>query len=84
MRLIIFAILAYLLYRILRGIFGSGQKIKNTEKGGVIDEMVKDPLCNTYIPLRDAKRKVIDGKEYFFCSDECANKFHRENSKEEL
>jgi uncharacterized protein len=84
MRLIIFAILAYLLYRILRGFFGSGQKINNTEKGGVIDEMVKDPFCNTYIPLRDAKRKVIDGKEYFFCSDECAHKFHRGNLKEEL
>lgn len=84
MRLIIFAILAYVLYRILRGVFGSGQKIKNTEKGEVIDEMVKDPFCNTYVPQRDAKRKVIDGEEYFFCSEECANKFQKESLKEEL
>ena len=84
MRLIIFAILAYLLYRILRGLFGSGQKTKNTEKGEVIDEMVKDPFCNTYVPQRDAKRKVIDGKEYFFCCEECAHKFQKERLKEEL
>ena len=83
MRLIIFAILAYLLYRILRGFFGSGQKIEKTKNGGVIDEMVRDPFCKTYIPLRDAKRTVIDGKEYFFCSKECANRFQEENAKEE-
>ena len=84
MRLIIFAVLAYLLYRILRGIFGSRQKTKETEKGGFIDEMVKDPFCNTYVPQRDAKRKVIDGKEYFFCCEECAHKFQKERLKEEL
>jgi uncharacterized protein len=84
MRIIIFAILAYLLYRILQGFFGSGKRTKNAEKGGVIDEMVKDPFCNTYVPQRDAKRKVIDGKEYFFCSEECANKFQKESLKEEL
>ena len=83
MRLLIFAVLAYLLYRVLRGFFSSGQKIKNIEKGGAIDEMVKDPFCKTYIPQRDAKRKVIDGKEYYFCSEECANKFQEENAKEE-
>jgi YHS domain-containing protein len=84
MRLIIFAILAYLLYRILRGFFSSGQKLRNTKKNGIIDEMVKDPFCNTYIPQRDAKKKIIDGKEYFFCCEECAHKFQKDRLKEEL
>jgi YHS domain-containing protein len=37
--------------------------------------MVQDPSCKTYIPKRDARRKVIEGKEYFFCSKDCADRF---------
>lgn len=84
MRLLIFAVLAYLLYRVLRSYFGSGQKITKTQNGGVIDEMVKDPFCDTYIPVRDAKRRVIDGREYFFCSEACADKFQKKLSRGEL
>jgi uncharacterized protein len=78
MRLIILALLGYLLYRLIRGVFKSGQKISRTENGGVIDEMVQDPVCKTYIPLRDAQRRIIDGREYFFCSEECADRFQLE------
>ena len=78
LRLIILAVLGYFLYRLLRGFFSSGQDLRKSENAGSIDEMVQDPLCKTYIPLRDARRKVIDGKEYFFCSGECAGKFKSE------
>ena len=54
------------------------KKIRKTENSGVIDEMVKDPFCDTYIPVRDAKRRVINGREYFFCSEACADKFQKE------
>lgn len=84
MRLLIFIFLAYLLYRVLRGFFRSGRKVEKTRNGGIIDEMVQDPFCKTYIPLRDARRKVIDGREYFFCSEECANSFKKERIKEEI
>ncbi len=81
MRLIILAFLIYLLYRLFRGFFGPGKRLERSENGGVIDEMVQDPFCKTYIPLRDARRKVIDGREYFFCSNECADKFKKEISQ---
>ena len=38
----------------------------------MIDEMVQDPLCKTYIPLRESVKRTIDGQELFFCSDACA------------
>ena len=37
--------------------------------------MVKDEICNTYIPKEEALREVRDGREYFFCSAECRRKF---------
>ncbi len=79
-RFLIFALLVYLLYRVLRGLIGPSQKTlrKNNGVGGAIDEMVQDPFCKTYIPLRDAQRKLIEGKEYFFCCKECCDKFEKE------
>ena len=75
MRLIILALLGYLLYRLMRGLFKSGPKFRKTENGSVIDEMVQDPVCQTYVRLRDAQRRTIDGREYSFYSKECADKF---------
>jgi YHS domain-containing protein len=78
MRLLIFAFLAYLLYRVIKGVLSSGQRPIRRNDRGTIDEMVQDPLCKTYIPLRDALTRTIGGKEYFFCSSECADKFEKE------
>lgn len=76
MRYLIFAIIAYVLYRILRkGLFGKSKEVNRGPDGGVIDELVQDAYCRIYIPRRDSVKRVIDGEERFFCSDECAVKF---------
>jgi YHS domain-containing protein len=77
-RLLIVLVLIFLLYLILRGLLTSDGGKKGGERGGSIDELVQDPVCKTYIPLKEAHRKVIGGKEVFFCSKTCANKFKDE------
>lgn len=74
-RIIFLAVLAYILYRLVKGVFSARTKIDRRKAGGVIDEMVQDPFCGTYIPRRESVRRVIEGQEYLFCSDECADKF---------
>ena len=81
LRIFIYIIIAYLLYRVLKSLFAKSKGIEKTAGGGIIDEMVQDPYCKTYIPRKDAQKKVIGGQEYFFCSDECASKFELENKK---
>jgi YHS domain-containing protein len=83
MRLLILAFLAYVLYRLVKGVLSQGRRPQRQEKQGSIDEMVQDPLCKTYIPLRDAQRRVISGKEYFFCSRECAERFELEEKSKQ-
>ncbi len=78
-RFIILALLGYFLYRTIKGVFRSNKKIDRSVDGGVIDEMVQDPFCKTYIPRRESIKRVIDGNEYRFCSDECASKFESMN-----
>lgn len=41
--------------------------------------MVKDEMCNTYLPKEDAIKEIFEGKEYYFCSNNCRHKFLEQN-----
>lgn len=41
-------------------------------RGGVLKQ---DPVCGTYVASGLAVRSVTDGREYFFCSDDCKRTF---------
>jgi YHS domain-containing protein len=41
------------------------------------DELVKDPVCQTYVVLSRAVRAEVDGTVTHFCSRECAARFAR-------
>jgi uncharacterized protein len=81
LRVIILAILLYILYRLIKGAFKQDRDISAGRADGVIDEMVQDPYCRIYIPRRQAVRRVHEGNEMFFCSVECADKFEAENQQ---
>ena len=77
-RFLIFVFLLYLLYRVVRWMIGPSVKTMDKNNQGTIDEMVQDPVCKTYIPLRDAKKRLINGEWYYFCSDKCFEKLEEE------
>ena len=67
------AYMGYLLYRFFRAL----GKVKRSQSSSqrLSGVMVKDEFCNTYLPKEDALKEIIEGKEYYFCSDECCRKF---------
>jgi uncharacterized protein len=78
LRLIFYAIVFYIAYAIIRFF----QKQGNKSSGSTAQDskrtqglMVKDEICNTYVPREDALLEVREGKEHFFCSAECRRKF---------
>ena len=77
-RLLILGALGYIGYRVIKSVFSPPGSLDQRANGGVIDEMVQDPQCKTYVPRRDAHSRVIHGKKYYFCSKECADKFEKE------
>jgi YHS domain-containing protein len=81
LKLIIYVVLVYIFYRLVRAAFRSNRKIQRDRQDPVIDEMVQDPFCKTYIPLRQSVKRVIDGEEHFFCSPECAGRFLSERKR---
>ena len=81
LRFLFFAILAFVAYRLVKYVFKPSKKIEKEFDGKVIDEMVQDPFCKTYIPRQEAIKKTINGQEYTFCSHECASQFKEEIKK---
>ncbi|MGH7403122.1 MAG: hypothetical protein ACREKQ_11875 [Candidatus Rokuibacteriota bacterium] len=41
------------------------------------DELVKDPVCQTYVVMSRAIRSEAGGAPRFFCSRECAARFQQ-------
>jgi len=39
------------------------------------DVMIKDPLCGVYFPKREGHHLKYDGKDLYFCSSTCREKF---------
>jgi len=75
-KIIFYALLVYvgyLFFRFFRAL-NKASKPPRASKGtsGI---MVKDDICNTYLPKENAIRQVHEGKEYYFCSSECRQKF---------
>jgi len=74
-RLLVYVFIFYLVYLVIR-IFRAATKPRNTPPPQVQGVMVKDEICNTYVPKEAALREVFKGEEHFFCSEECRHKFH--------
>lgn len=81
-RLLILAVLLYIAWRLIRNLIREKIRIeaekgrkKGVDDSKVEDVLVEDPVCHTLIPKHQAIRLRQDGKTYYFCSDECCDKF---------
>lgn len=84
MRILIVLALVLALYYMLRSLFRPRPGEETTQRahpdvglaGG--NELVKDPYCQTYIPINTAFRATMGGEDLFFCSKECMNRYLQE------
>ncbi|MFO7964683.1 MAG: hypothetical protein R6U50_12225 [Desulfobacterales bacterium] len=68
--------LAYLAVRMLMVKFGrSSQWGPGKELGKIDDIMIKDPYCQVYFPKKDGVHLREDGKDLYFCSTDCRDKY---------
>ena len=77
MRLWVILVLIFVLYLAVKVLIGftylSSQRRKRREQLG--GEMVRDPVCETYIPRTTALVKYSDGQTVYFCGQKCMNAF---------
>lgn len=84
-KLVLIAVAVYWLYRGLRGLLGGQGRVRPQARPGsgqteVLDVMVQDPNCGTYVPQSEAVRARIKGEEAFFCSQKCRDEYKGKNS----
>lgn len=76
--IIAFLLIYYTIRKFVRSLLGTGTQ--NERKSRIPgDEMVLDPVCNTYVLKRRAVARHINGELRFFCSEACAGKYHEKN-----
>jgi YHS domain-containing protein len=77
LKFLIFIAAAFVLYRLFTGDKKKKEekKEKETRQMASSGEMVKDPVCGTYVPV-DSDIRVRQGeKVHTFCSFECRDRF---------
>lgn len=76
--LILFGV-GYLAYRGLKSWINpqapAGRTVAGQGAERIDDVMVKDPFCQAYFPKRDAVHLKMDGRDLYFCSTACRDKF---------
>ncbi|WP_027370487.1 YHS domain-containing protein [Desulfovermiculus halophilus] len=83
-KLLIFAAAGFILYKLIMG----DQKKKNLnrekKKQDLIDsgEMVKDPVCGTYVSTETGIRVKDDDQVHYFCSYQCRDAFLKNKEEE--
>jgi YHS domain-containing protein len=84
-RLAIFGVLIYLVYRVAKWIILSpGIKGRDAPGHQVAaapgEDLVEDPYCHIYVPMSQAYKTTIDGQDVYFCSQKCLEKYMSEQS----
>jgi YHS domain-containing protein len=78
MRLFVYAVVAIVIFVILAPILrGWRPRGPMTARRTQRDELVKDPVCQTYVVLSRAVSTEADGAITHFCSRECAARYAR-------
>ena len=83
-RLAIICFLIYLVYRLIKYVLSSpavhGGDLADYQSREVSSEdLVEDPQCHIYIPLSQAYKLILDGRDIYFCSEKCAEQYRLEN-----
>ncbi len=84
LKLVVLIILFYIGYRLLTGIAkNKGDNKQSAEKSAsqAAEKLVEDPVCHTLVPQGQALRLQHEDEIYYFCSEECCNRFIREKGE---
>lgn len=78
-KIVVILVLLYVGYRIVgmlrRGKSDEvkGYRVDSAEPKG--EDLVQDPFCKTYVSKSQAYIREIDGRQQYFCSSECCEKY---------
>ena len=75
MRVVVFLLWALLAVVLLWPLVRRGWMATRVRERVSGDELVKDPVCQTYVVRSRAVRRTAGGQLRYFCSRDCARRF---------
>lgn len=84
-RTLIYLLVTVLIITFLRGVIGLiGKAVAqlfeparpDSQTAPTGGELKQDPVCGIYVSTATKVRKTVNGKEYYFCSEACREKFN--------
>lgn len=82
-KVIVFLVAGFLLYKLIMGDQKKKMQAKQKKASQSVSsgDMVKDPICGTYVSV-DSDIRVKQGDEvYYFCDYACRDEFLRQNKQ---
>lgn len=79
--LVLFIFLGYKVWKwVSKSLVSSGPDtmIRGNNEKIAVNDLVKDPVCGTYVPLKSAVSAIRDGKTVYFCSENCRKTYLNE------
>ena len=81
MRFLLWLLIGYIGYRIVKAWLNGGEK-KPSLKTASEEETFQDPVCGLYVSPEDATVGRLEGEKLYFCSVSCLEKYQeRLNNK---
>ena len=79
-KFVIFAVASFILWKMFAGDMNRRKQEAKKEQETLIakGEMVKDPVCGSYVSIEDSVKASEGGTVRHFCSYECRDKFLRQ------
>jgi len=78
-KVLVILVLFYVGYKIVKTFQRiKSQEVKDYRVDGTSskgEDLVQDPFCRTYVPKSQAYVKEINGRQQYFCSSECCEKY---------
>lgn len=78
MRLLVWGILLYVGYRIIKGFIAGRKQEEPAPPEPVKEETYQDPVCGVYVTEDDAVIGRYEGARLHFCSMECLEKYRQQ------
>lgn len=80
LRIVLLAVLVRMVWRFFLGLLDGASGAPAPSQGRRVQPtgpmpLVKDPQCGTHVVKERAVRATIGDQVYFFCSDDCREKF---------
>ena len=78
-KIVILFVVVYVLYRSLKTWMfpaaSSSRPVSDKTTAKIDDVMIKDPYCQAYFPKRNGVPLKFGGKDLYFCSNQCKDKY---------